>query len=678
MRESLKVCGKILTTDDYHFFALACEKCEASFGQWTGFLKHLTRKHKLDVTVKKEFEKGLTYDSDCEEHDVNNTTIKDEIEKELNKLSKYRAGGSDSEDSESDNEFITTKHHDKDGAHDNDDRISCKSEESAGAWNMDDDNKMGDTSSDDDVPLKDINNERKHKTFTFNLNESHTQKISNKFLKILHKYPILWDQQHANYWVPEKRTRVLYTIKQIMTKLGYTVSDYQLRSTIQRIVRDHKAAKQELAVCGFLNEEKALLLKKCKFLDGDKKDEGNEGEQDDSDDEEDLPLPDDFDDDDDDDDDFSINSDAEANAVNNPETINAFVKDSRDGKRICFNMGENPLIDEYVNLVRQHPILWEVGQFQGLNERKRIIESWIPIFQEKYNVSFVYRDLALNLKILRRTLTTLDERKVLSKSAQRLKDMCSFLPRPKPIIRMQCEHCDRKFLTEYTLQAHRYAAHNIGTNPFKCDICGRDFQAHSQLDTHLRRVHLKAFSVYCDVCNRGFLQESAMKLHRQTHTGEKYFVCETCGKTFRRKINLQQHVIRIHLRQRNFPCELCPKEFYLKCHLRDHMNAHLNIRNHKCPFCGKAFHSSHALMRHKQIHSEIKKYACKLCDARFHQFVGLNSHMKNKHKFVHDKDDEIQPQPIVHMTTLPATTTTPDPSMQIKGEIVQSMDSWTM
>ncbi|XP_011182472.1 zinc finger protein 525 [Zeugodacus cucurbitae] len=670
MRETLHVCGKILTTDDYHFFALCCEKCDASFGQWSGFLKHLSNKHDLELPLSNTFIRENEQNPECDELTIK-ANLKQEMENELNKQMKVDAAEYESNDGLSDSETeVNTKKLETQEEFQDIDCASTKSDESTSGWNMaEDNNHLEDTSSEEEL-FQD--SKKKLKSFNFNIHEAYTRDISNKFLKIIEKYPILWDQQHSNYWLPEKRTRVLFSIKEYMAKAGYTVSDYGLRSVIQRILRDHKAYKQELAVCGRLDEQKTLFLKKCKFLDGPQNGTGTTNEAENESDADDHPIPDDLDDDE-----FLMSSDIDSNAGNNSSEINAFLKESRDGKRICFNMTVNPLIDEFVSLLRDNPILWEVGQFQNLTERKRILESWIPIFQERHNVIFTYKDLTLNLKILRRTLTNMEERKVLAKSAQHLKDICSFLPKAKPITRLKCEECNRNFLTEYTLQAHKYAAHNIGTNPFKCEVCGRDFQAHNQLDTHLRRVHLKQFSVYCDVCNRGFLQHSAMVLHRQTHTGEKMFVCETCGKSFRRKINMQQHYMRIHLRQRNFNCELCPKTFYLKCHLRDHMNAHLNIRNHICPTCGKAFHSSHALMRHKQIHSEVKRYACKLCDARFHQFVGLNSHMKNKHKFVNDKDEEVQSQPVVHMTTLPATTT-PDTSMQIKGEIVQSLDSWNM
>lgn len=138
MRESLHVCGKILTTDDYHFFALCCEKCEASFGQWSGFLKHLSSKHDLNLPVKNEYEKEEDHNSECEEVSFK-ATVKKEMEYELIKQNKVDAAEyeSESEVSDDDREFARACDSNDEGPGNDD--ASAKSEESTADWDMDDD-----------------------------------------------------------------------------------------------------------------------------------------------------------------------------------------------------------------------------------------------------------------------------------------------------------------------------------------------------------------------------------------------------------------------------------------------------------------------------------------------------------------------------------------------------------
>jgi len=125
-----------------------------------------------------------------------------------------------------------------------------------------------------------------------------------------------------------------------------------------------------------------------------------------------------------------------------------------------------------------------------------------------------------------------------------------------------CHYQSRK---QKLVQLHVKRAHTLTdkTATFICPVCDLKYQSKSALKNHMNTTHDddgKEMKFSCDVgnCQAKFMYKSDFERHKVKHDIDKFFSCEMCNFSTKRKSDLMRHIKLKHDENGGFPTLSCP------------------------------------------------------------------------------------------------------------------------
>ncbi|XP_063391784.1 zinc finger protein 433-like [Cydia fagiglandana] len=132
----------------------------------------------------------------------------------------------------------------------------------------------------------------------------------------------------------------------------------------------------------------------------------------------------------------------------------------------------------------------------------------------------------------------------------------------------------------------------------------------------------------CDDCGRGFDADAAYNNHLLRHSpSEGQYPCEICGMRFKLKCMCQRHQ---DVHRLKFICNECSYVSRDRYQARRHHAMHTG-KTYECQHCGKVFNKSSTYLSHVRMAHPALNAACDVCGETFVGQLGLKLHKSRAH-----------------------------------------------